>query len=80
MLALSKDRDLRLALHGEGWEREGYEHTSCLHLVRPGGEEVSGVEKLAQHMVSPERGFKCRFSFLSRLILFQDTGLLEGKK
>lgn len=62
VLALSKDRELRLALHGEAWEGE---HTSCLHLVGPGGEEVSGVEKPAQHVVSPERGFKCLFSSLS---------------
>lgn len=43
-----------------------------------GREKVSCVEKLVQHIVSPERGFKCPFIFPSWLIFPQIIGLLEG--
>lgn len=43
-----------------------------------GREEVSCVEKLVQHIVSPERVFKCPFIFPRWLIFPQITNLLEG--
>lgn len=43
-----------------------------------GREEVSCVENLVQHIVSPERGFKHPFIFPNWLIFPQITNLPEG--